>query len=84
MCSCIIASPFWDITLVLERNLGSTGGISNNMLSRRKREENMKRKDKNKTPLFGGRKEEKLPNFLSQNLQSIHEDLKKMRKEMCR
>ena len=39
--------------------------------------------NKKKTPFFGGRKEEKLPNFSSQTLQSIHEDLKKMRREMC-
>ena len=37
-----------------------------------------------KTPLCGGRKEEKLPKFLSQTLQSIHVDLKKMREEMCK
>ena len=38
--------------------------------------------NKNKAPFFGGRKEEKLPKFLSQTLQSIHEELKKMRREM--
>lgn len=40
--------------------------------------------NRKKTPFFGGRKEEKLSKFLSQTLQSIHEDLKNMRKEMCR
>ena len=39
--------------------------------------------NKKKTPFFGGRKEEKIPKFSSQTLQSIHEDLKKMRREMC-
>ena len=69
--------------MVSEHNLGLACGISANMLSRRQEEENMRRKDKNKTPSFGGRKEERLPKFLSQTLQSIHEDLKEMRREMC-
>ena len=54
------------------------------MLSRGQEEEEMNKKDKKKTPLFGGRKEERLSKLLSQNLQSIHGDLKKMRREMCR
>ena len=51
------------------------------MLSRRQEEENMNRKYKNKTPIFG---EERLSNFLSQTLQRIHGDLKKLRREMNR
>ena len=70
--------------MVSKHNLGSAYGISANMLSRRQEEENMNRKDKKKTPLFGGRKEEKLSKLLSQTMQSIKRDLKEMRREMCR
>ena len=38
--------------------------------------------NKNKTPLCGGRKEERLSNLLPKSMQSINEDLKKMRGEM--
>ena len=44
----------------------------------------MYRKDKEMTPLFGGRKEEKLSKLLSQTMQIIKRDLKEMRREMCR
>ena len=44
----------------------------------------MNRKYKKKTPFFGGRKEERLPRFLSKTLQSIHGDIKNMRREMYR
>ena len=43
------------------------------------REEKMNIK---KTPFFGG-KEERLSNLLPKSIQSIHEDLKNMRREMC-
>ena len=36
----------------------------------------------NKTPLCGGRKEERLTKLLPKSMQSINEDLKKMTKEM--
>ena len=44
------------------------------------REEKMK---KNKTPLFGGKKEERLSKLLPKSVQSIQGDLKKIRREMC-
>ena len=47
-------------------------------------EEHMNRKYKNKTPLFGGSKEEKLSKLLSQTMQSIKRDLNEMSREMCR
>ena len=47
-----------------------------------KREENMNRKYKNKTPFFGGKKKERLSKLLPKSIQSIHEDLKEMRREM--
>ena len=53
LCSCIVASPFWDITMVSEHNLCLAYGISAIMLSIIQEEGNMNREDKNKTPLFG-------------------------------
>ena len=41
----------------------------------------MYRKNKEKTPLFGGREEEELSKLLFQTMQSIKGDLKKMRRE---
>ena len=38
--------------------------------------------NRNKTPLCGGRKEERLSKLLPKSMQSIKEDLKKMRGEM--
>ena len=43
------------------------------------REEKM---NKNKIPLFGGNKEDRLSKLLSKSIQSIKGDLKKMRREM--
>ena len=50
------------------------------MLSREEGEEKMYRKEK--APLCGGRKEERLSKLLPKSMQSIKEDLKKMRREM--
>ena len=55
--------------------------MSATILFRIQEEEEMKKKN---TPFFRGIKEEKLPKFLPQTLQSIHVDLKKMREEMCK
>ena len=70
--------------MVSEHNLGSACGIKANMLSRIQEEENVYIKEKNKTPLFGGRKEEKLSKLLSQTMKNIKRDLKEKRKEMYR
>ena len=40
-------------------------------------------KEKMKTPLCGGRKEDRLTQLLPKSVQSIHEDFKKVRREMC-
>ena len=50
------------------------------MLSRDKGEEKMYRKEK--TPLCGGKKEERLSKLLPKSMQTIKQDLKKMRREM--
>ena len=44
----------------------------------------MYRKYRENTPLFGGRKEERLSKLLFQTMQGIHGDIKKMRREMLK
>ena len=39
---------------------------------------------RNNTPSFGGKKEERLSNLLPKSVKSIHEDFKKIRREMYR
>ena len=43
----------------------------------------LSRKEKMKTPLCGERKEDRLTKLLPSSVQSIHEDFKKIRREIC-
>ena len=43
----------------------------------------LSRKEEIKTPLCGGRKEDKLTQLLPRSVQCIHEDFKKIRREIC-
>ena len=43
----------------------------------------LSRKEKMKTPLCGGKKEDRLTKLLPKSVQSIHEDFKKIRREIC-
>ena len=72
--------------MVSEHNLGSAYAFSQYVTIRRSfsQEEEMYRREKDKTLAFRGRNEEKLSKLLFQTMQSIHEDIKKMRREMCK
>ena len=41
------------------------------------------RREKKKTPLCGEKKEDKLTKLLPRSVQTIHEDFKKIRREIC-
>ena len=82
----LLLFPFWNITVVSEHNLGSACAFNQYVTIRRSfsQKEEMYKKDKKKTPLFGGREEGELSMLLFQTMKSIKGDLKKMRREMCR